>query len=391
MEHQLEEIKEFLISDELRSAQVKYSSSNLSEESDLKFNLFQLISDQYLRENLHSDIIKFLLDPKERHGQGDVYFKLFLDLLNRRLSELREKQIDKVDFLNPTVEREDLRIDISILSKEKRKAIIIENKINNANDTDRQLPNYVEKLRKLNYDIVAIFYLTMWGNKTTSEKGWKPGDRDMMKSIPIVPLGAYQKTDVDLFNGWLKIAESRPTKDTGAKTLLKQYMHLLKEIGGNIMSTEGLKEFYSLLTIDGNKNYKILRELESMFEHLGGYLAMELKNKFEQKSNPFKCCGLTTGNPKQVSFGEWYKETSKYLFYIDCDKKNYKLHFLQPDSRWHPDVTAICEKYLGPRVELDRYNKVYEFPEKEQTLYKDIEKILADLQIINSQTKSIHE
>ncbi len=41
-----------------------------------KFNVFTLISDLYYRENFHSDIMAFFLDPTAVHGHK--YFKFFL-------------------------------------------------------------------------------------------------------------------------------------------------------------------------------------------------------------------------------------------------------------------------------------------------------------------------
>ena len=45
------------------------------------FNFFQFIEDKFwkITETKHSRILAFFLDPKETHGQGGAFLKLFLD------------------------------------------------------------------------------------------------------------------------------------------------------------------------------------------------------------------------------------------------------------------------------------------------------------------------
>jgi hypothetical protein len=50
-----------------------------SKELSIGFNLFLLISDTYHRENFHSDILRALLDPNEKHQEGNKYLSVFFD------------------------------------------------------------------------------------------------------------------------------------------------------------------------------------------------------------------------------------------------------------------------------------------------------------------------
>ena len=47
----------------------KYIKSEAKEQGN-SFNIFSIISDLYYRENFHSDLMRFLLDPKENHDCG---------------------------------------------------------------------------------------------------------------------------------------------------------------------------------------------------------------------------------------------------------------------------------------------------------------------------------
>ena len=100
-----------------------------------RFNLFHVISNLYYRENFHSDIIAFILDPNANHGYKHLMLNSFIALLNRI-----GFNIDVANYYDAMVVREEARIDILIKSESNKRAIIIENKINNAGDMPRQLP-----------------------------------------------------------------------------------------------------------------------------------------------------------------------------------------------------------------------------------------------------------
>ena len=59
----------------------EYYSSKEDVTQDA-FNIFHIISDLWYRENFHSDIIKFFLDPKEKHDCGVVFLNTFIQMLN---------------------------------------------------------------------------------------------------------------------------------------------------------------------------------------------------------------------------------------------------------------------------------------------------------------------
>ncbi len=95
---------------------------------NLGLNPFAIVSDVFYRENFHSDILRVLIDPKTEHNEGDKYLRLFLDFLRSHDVPLSESA-----YTNASVIREEGRIDILIKTDNSpKKAIIIENKINNA-------------------------------------------------------------------------------------------------------------------------------------------------------------------------------------------------------------------------------------------------------------------
>jgi|GEM_PF-6532682 len=115
----------------LEKENIKRYEEILEKQGDrLKFNIFDIITDKWKKENFHSEILKFLLENYE------VFFNNFLELINIK---------DKKEYSNAEITNEEARIDILI--KSEKKAIIVENKINWAPDQNEQLARYYEKIK----------------------------------------------------------------------------------------------------------------------------------------------------------------------------------------------------------------------------------------------------
>jgi len=120
-------------------------------------------------EPKHSRLLKYFIDPREKHGCG-------LFLLRRLLSAC--------DIFNPEllvdeaceVTREDQHIDLQVTRNriDCKYAIIFENKINRAPDQERQLRRYVDRVyqRGFAYNQIYVFYLPL-----ASDKHPEAGDR----------------------------------------------------------------------------------------------------------------------------------------------------------------------------------------------------------------------
>jgi len=110
-------------------------------KSSTNYNsIFKEISNYHYRENYHSDILALYLRHKEVK-------KEFILWLNNCLSD-KDNRINYREYEDGSVEREEHRIDILLYSSDKRKAIIIENKSNNADDQPKQLFRYYSDLKK---------------------------------------------------------------------------------------------------------------------------------------------------------------------------------------------------------------------------------------------------
>lgn len=269
--------------------QVLNDTKSISEEYDISkqdvfdigFNAFTLASDLYYRENFHSDIIKAILDPFEKHNEGAKYLFLFIDLLN----QIKKLNINKSDFQNSLVIREENKIDILIKDDVSKKAIIIENKINNAGDMSRQIPRYYNIVAQ-NYQVVAIAYLTLDLSKTPDKSTWNEEDKKLPIDNLLVIIPAYERYGkYNLYEHWL-VPSIVDTQSIDSLFLLKQYGNLLKFLNINNMDTVSLEKFYE--TLKHGDNLKTSISIRNMLNDLPEYLAIRIEEKYRNNCVPFE-------------------------------------------------------------------------------------------------------
>ena len=105
--------------------------------------------------HLHSDILKFLLDPEEELGQNDTFLHKFITFLNNE----HNCKIDLDHYQHAEVTREKYNIDV--LTKGNKHAIRIEDKVSGiVNNQPNQICRYYDDVKKDGYEVDAILYLT---------------------------------------------------------------------------------------------------------------------------------------------------------------------------------------------------------------------------------------
>ena len=135
------------------------------------FNLINFISRIWgIGETKHSQILGFFLNPRENHGQGGLFLKLFLEKLGFETNNFNPK-----DWTVDVEQRSNGRdqIDILIQSRQLGISIAIENKSNGAKDQSHQLYRYWDsaiynfhnrdKEKALDPKHSRVVYLPQWG------------------------------------------------------------------------------------------------------------------------------------------------------------------------------------------------------------------------------------
>jgi hypothetical protein len=237
------------------------------------FNLFTISSYNSYLENFHSDIIALLLDPQERHLQNNAFLNLFLDYLI-----VLGAQIDKNDYALCEITREVGRIDIWLKDITSKKSIIVENKINNAGDQENQLENYYSYAKNAGYDVDAVVYLTLQGNK-------KAPYTDIEElNEKIINVQAFDSAN-DLCTGWLdKCFEL--AQDEHCRSFIFQYQKLIKHLSQMGMDRQIKDDFYNV--INKEDGYTKTRAIADLVTGLEQYRADIFADKIGNDYLPFR-------------------------------------------------------------------------------------------------------
>ncbi len=112
-----------------------------------------VIDELHANENANSRILAKLFQFQNEAGQ----YEILQSFLNYLQNNSRSKEFSRISIDNPTITQEEERIDIWIRDTEY--AIIMENKIYDANDQDAQLARYITKTENKGYPLENIFVI----------------------------------------------------------------------------------------------------------------------------------------------------------------------------------------------------------------------------------------
>ena len=260
----------------------------LKEKKDLKekyitqwgttFNIFKIISPSFYYEKLHSQLIKALLDPKTPCIANKQYMYIFVNLLKKKIDpDCHFMNNYKVKIEEP-LSGMDEKGSIDILIHDNEKAIIIENKSNNAVDTNNQLAKYykyVDEIMGLN--VLAIVYLVLDPMKYPSFENYSDEYKEVLipkiiKVLNIVPI-IDPKGSVDFVHGFLEQCLSFAEKDNNqtAVMFIKQFLRLFKFLGGDYMSSEIDKKLFEKI-FESKDSISIANTITEMVNNKGKYI-----------------------------------------------------------------------------------------------------------------------
>ena len=243
------------------------------------FNVFQLISDTYYKENFHSDILRFFLDPKEKHNEGEKFLNIFFEMLKSA-----GKPIAEETYKGAEVVREEGRIDVLIKTADGRNAIIVENKMNNASDMPRQLPRYYKYLRDRECNVDAIVYMPLEKSKTPDTYNWSDTDKSNVNPLLVIIPASDKAGGVNLYDSWAMPA-AKEAANENVRTTLIQYANLISFLNNNTMDTVIFKAFYEKLL--QSNNLEIAQSVRNMINDLPEYMAIRIQDIFMNNCSPF--------------------------------------------------------------------------------------------------------
>jgi len=247
---------------------------------ELGFNVFNLVSNTYYRENFHSDILSALLNPQLNRDENIILLERFIDMLNST-----GKNIDMKHYLDAETIREEGRIDILIKSESSKHAIVIENKMNNAVDMHRQLPRYYDYLSQYGYIVDAIVYIPLANNKMPDSASWTAEDSSHVQPLLIIIPAFCKDGSKNLVDSWLTPAMNNlQTEDM--RVIVKHFASLIKYLNNDLLNYSNMEDFYNQIIQKDNISTAIA--VHDMMDKLSQFLAERIKNSFTDNYAPFK-------------------------------------------------------------------------------------------------------
>ena len=349
----------------------EYIDKNNFEEN-YPFNIFELISDIYYRENFHSDIIAQLL-------RNEIILKNFLDFIG----------VDKSKYENYEVEREESKIDILI--KTEKNCIIFENKLNWAKDMPEQLFRYYNECKnnkKLEVD--KIVYL--------SPNSWKQPEEQSIKEIPkelIKTIIGYDGENNDFYTMVLQksLEEMNNKEPKEWRLLLEHYLKILRQTGETKMD-KLTKEFYDKIVND-SKEYEKIELIATMYNDLTKTRINNLASTFSGENYNNECFYRDFYSEKRglnYAIDIYIYKDKSLLFLFSREEGTATEDNPKSTKKWeqdNKDIEAWLKKHkLLSEFRLPeegdntwwRFMKEFKFPEEEKALYEFAKKLIECLE-----------
>ena len=206
----------------------------LKESNEEQFNIFTALYKNNDEVKLYSRFISVLLSPKGSHNNKSLFLTLFLKEIS-----LENFEIEDVDVFPDELDKVEYKeIDILIINRKSKQAIIIENKIfaKDCNHEEHgQLENYYNKIRNegIPENQIFVFYLTLDGHEPSIKS---LGDYKTIENMNGKTI-SYENEIL----GWLHKCKSESVEKPFLRESIIQFIKLIDKMTNNIDTTERLE------------------------------------------------------------------------------------------------------------------------------------------------------
>ena len=305
---------------------------NEKEEKGEGFNFISFISRIWgIGETKHSQILGFFLNPRENHGQGGLFLKLFLKKLGFDITAFEPN-----DWTVEVEQRSNGRDQIDILVQSHRLgiSIAIENKSNGAKDQWHQLYRYWEsaiynfhnrdKEKALDPKHSRVVYLPQWGipseQTRTRPKDYKesyPEKLALEEQGGIISCWTYYNHIVKWLNSCV---ETMGRENNIVKQLIKNYIEYWNSTNSkNTYYMNALEE-----ELKTKENWLIMGEAANTMNNLRTRWAEDFSNQLAS----IEC-------------------HSDFSYNKDCDEADYYNDFRWTYGGTWGDIAFIYEPHKG--------------------------------------------
>ena len=287
--------------------------------SGFHFNIFEILNLSTNEVRTHSAFISELLDRKGRHGQGDVFLRIFLSLIEIQNFDTENSRVEIETYIGEINDdkTEGGRLDIFIATKNSPN-IIIENKIYAVDQTN-------QLLRYSNFDPSAtLIYLTLDG-RNSSER---------FEGQNVIALSYSQD-----ITRWLEECMLITNHIPVIKETLSQYLNLIRKLTQQYALEHMEKEIYALLI----KNPDYALTIQDSYNALNAIKNKIRKSFFTRIKEHF---------PDRMSTEESMIKVNQDLFLCLCldeDSSGVYLGYRLYQNGWEVNNSELgrkCAKYL---------------------------------------------
>ena len=244
-----------------------------------RFNPFQFMRTD---EMGLSKILAFLLDPREAHGQGDLFLNSFLKYIGKNKFLAYDNIHVCVEKATSKNRRHDIFIE-GFLNNKRCWIVSIENKLRFASDQEEQLKDYRDDLEKYRETEYCLIYLPVFKEPPSNNSIQKNEWEDLINERKAILLSA--KDLIDWLDKTLIIAPA-------VKQFCQNFKKFLnEELMGN---TETTNELVNYLIKNTDVLYSALNVIDSreqLYEKLMVVLVEQLQSRFESNYHKLKDYG----------------------------------------------------------------------------------------------------
>lgn len=282
----------------------KYDLTNTSA-----FNIFSLFSEKYYLEGFHDEALLALLDPNTPTIGNKVFLEKFLEAIGVSVEDFGS--LDDVQ-----VKAQESKIDILIHNN--KNAVIIENKLNNAEDQHNQLARYYKYVKEeRQFNVLKIVYLPLNATKEPDLKVYSDKLAGMTKKrckeivneiveknknekyIVIMPavVSKYEKSKKDITHDWLEKIDwdavhyhSDDDKNL-AKMFAGQYKNLLLSLGGKELMKKAEEEMFKAIFSSKEKLQAAIDFVDTWnnnYPNLFTEYILEQDGEYKEKEDDFR-------------------------------------------------------------------------------------------------------
>ena len=261
---------------------IRKKYEDFAEITGENFNVFDILKVS-TNEMSHSSFVCFLLDAKAKHGQKDLFLKLFIERIKKKSFDNKIKealiQFDTKNSHAITEKSIGYKSDdvsnggrIDIIINDGKNNIIIENKIY-AVDQEKQM------IRYHNYDPNApLIYLSL-GEENPSDDSITHDDKKLKLNRDFISI-SYKSDIKNWIEECIKIVYDKPL----IRETLRQYVYLINELTNQSKNNKMSEEIVEIMKKNINESLIIYNNIDKLkfdlLNQFGFKLVELLKNKF---------------------------------------------------------------------------------------------------------------